>query len=53
MKLGLVTKLDKRKKTTSKKKKKIDDDFMPTNCEVIVIFPIWTNPDAGFQTHKP
>ena len=37
MKLGPVTKLDKRNKTTSKK---FDDDFMSTNCDVIVIFLI-------------
>ena len=35
MKLGPVTKLDKRNKTTSKK---FDDDFMSANCDVIVIF---------------
>ena len=33
MKLGPVTKLNKRNKTTSKK---IDDDFMSANCDVIV-----------------
>ena len=38
MKLGPVTKLDKRKKTTSKK---FDDDVMLENCDVIVIFPIY------------
>ena len=38
MKLGPVTKLDKRNKTTSKK---IGDDVMLANCEVIVIFPIY------------
>ena len=37
MKLGPVTKLDKRNKTTSKK---IDDDVMSENCDVIVICPI-------------
>ena len=43
MKLGPVTKLDKRNKTTSKmsKKKKIDDDVMSANCDAIVIFPIF------------
>ena len=35
MKLGAVTKLDKRNKTTSKK---CDDDVMSENCNVIVIF---------------
>ena len=44
MKLGPVTKLDKRNKTTSKKK--IDDDIMSEN-----LWPIWSNPEAGFQTH--
>ena len=38
MKLGPVTKLDKRKKTTSKK---LDDDVMTLNCDAIVIFPIF------------
>ena len=35
MKLGTVTKPDKRNKTTSKK---FDDDVMSENCDVIVIF---------------
>ena len=38
MKLGPVTKLDKRNKTTSKK---IDVDVMSENCDVIVIFRIF------------
>ena len=38
MKLGLVTKLDKRNKTMSKKS---EDDAMSTNCDVIVIFLIY------------
>ena len=38
MKLGPVTKLDKRNKTRTKK---FDDDVMSTNCDVIVIFPIY------------
>ena len=38
MKLGPVTKLDKRNKTTSKK---FDDNFMSENCDVIVIFRIF------------
>ena len=37
MKLGPVTKLDKRNTTTSKK---FDDDVLLSNCEVFVIFPI-------------
>ena len=38
MKLGPVTKLDKRNTTTSQK---IDDDAKSENCDVIVIFPIY------------
>ena len=38
MKLGPVTKLDKRYKTTSQK---FDYNFMSANCDVIVIFPIY------------
>ena len=38
MKLGPVTKLDKRNKTTSKK---IDVDVMSANYDVIVIFQIF------------
>ena len=38
MKLGPVTRLDKRNKATSKK---FDDDFMSENFDVIVIFPIY------------
>ena len=38
MKLGPVTKLDKRNKT---KPKKIDDDLISANCDVIVIFLIY------------
>ena len=38
MKLGPVTKLDKRNKTTTRK---IDDGFILTNCDVIVIFQIF------------
>ena len=50
MKLGAVTKLDKRNKITSKK---TEDDVMLTNCEATVIFfiygqfgAIW-KPDSG------
>ena len=39
MKLGPVTKLDKKNKTTSKK---FDNDIMSQNCDVIVIFPIYS-----------
>ena len=50
MKLGPVTKIDKRNKTTSKK---FDDDVMSENWDVIVIFPILgyfgaiRKPDSG------
>ena len=50
MKLGPVTKIDKRNKTTSKK---FDDDVMSENWDVIVIFPILGHfgairkPDSG------
>ena len=37
IKLGLVTKLDKRKKNV----KKFDDDVMSKNCDVVTIFPIY------------
>ena len=54
MKLGPVTKIDKRNKATSKKKKKKnDDDIMPANCDVSVIFQIYgqfgaiQKPDSG------
>ena len=38
IKLGPVTKLDKRNKTASNK---IDDGVMPKNCDVIVIFSVY------------
>ena len=38
MKLGPVTKLDKRNKTTSKQ---FDNDVMSKNCDVIAIFLIY------------
>ena len=50
MKLGPVTKLDKRNKTTSTK---FDDNVMSVNYGVIVIFPIYgqfgaiQKPDSG------
>ena len=50
MKLGPVTKLDKRNKATSNK---FDDDAMSTICDLIVIFPIYgqfgaiRKPDSG------
>ena len=57
MKLGPVTKLDKRKKTASKR---FGNDVMLANCNVIVIFPIYgqfgaiRKPDSGrivFKTY--
>ena len=50
MKLGPVTKLNKRNKITSKK---FDNDVMSESCDVIVIFPIHSQfgaiwkPDSG------
>ena len=38
MKLRPVTKIDKKNTPTSKK---FDDDIMSSNCDVIVIFPIY------------
>ena len=38
MKLGPVTKLDKKNK---ERQKKLDDDLVSANCDVIVIFPIY------------
>ena len=55
MKLGPVPKLDKRNKTTSKK---LDDDVMPGNCDVIVIFRVFgqfgavRRPDSGHRVCK-
>ena len=52
MKLGPVTKLDKRNKTTSKK---FDVDVMSENYDVIVIFRIFVQfgavrrPDSGHR----
>ena len=37
MKLGPVTKLDKRNRTS----KEIDHDFMSKNCDITTIFPIY------------
>ena len=50
MKLGPVTKLDKRNETTSKKS---NDDVMSANCDAIAIFLIYgqygalRKPDSG------
>ena len=55
MKLGPVTKLDKRNETTSKK---IDVDVMSENCDVIVNFQIpgqfgaVPRPDSGHRVSK-
>ena len=52
MKLGPVTKRDKRCKKPSKK---FDDDVISANCYVIVISdfcPIWSNAEAGLWTHS-
>ena len=38
MKLGPVTNLNKRNKATAKN---FEDNFMLTNCDVVVIFPIY------------
>ena len=48
MKLGPVTKLDKKNKTTSKK---LDNDVMSANREDIIIFPIYGQFGA-FRTHS-
>ena len=55
MKLGPVTKLDKRNKTTSKK---FDVDVMSENCDVIVIFRIFGQfgavwrPYSGYRVYR-
>ena len=55
MKLGPVTKFDKRSKTTLKK---FDDDVMLGNCDAIDIFPIYIRfgairkPDCGHVVCK-
>ena len=38
MKLGVVTKLDKRNKATSKK---FEDNILSRNCDVIAVFPLY------------
>ena len=55
MKLGAVTKLDKRNTSTSK----IFDDYeMSTNCDVIAFYPIFSKcaairkPDSGCKVYK-
>ena len=55
MKLGPVTKLDKRNKMTSKE---FGNDVMSVNCDVIVVFPIYgqfgaiQKPDSGPKVCK-
>ena len=55
MKLGQLTKLDKKNKTTSRK---CDVDIMLENCDVIVIFRIFgqfgevRRPDSGHRVCK-
>ena len=55
MKLGPVTKLDKRNKSNSKK---FEDAVIPANCDVIVIFRIYGQfgaigkPDSGRKAAK-
>ena len=46
MKLGPVTKLDKRNKTTSRR---FDDDVMLENCDVITIFSIYSQFEAVWK----
>ena len=42
MKLGQVTKLDKKKKKkNTAASKNFDDDIMSANCDAIIIFPIY------------
>ena len=48
MKLGPVTKLDKRNTATSKD---FDDDVMSVNCDVIVCLPICSHMEVGFRLH--
>ena len=55
MKLGSVTKIDKR---NTERQKKIDDEDMSANCDVIVIFLIYgqsraiRKPDSGCMVCK-
>ena len=53
MKLGPVTKFDKKNKTTSEKN---NEDIILANCDVIIIFPnlwpIWSHLEAGFRKHS-
>ena len=49
MKLGPVTKLDKKNKTKSKS---FENNVMSENCDVIAIFPIYGQSEVGFRTHS-
>ena len=55
MKLGPVTKPDKRNTSTSKK---FEDNVMSANCDVMVFLPIYSkfavirNPDSGHIVYK-
>ena len=55
MKLGPVTKFDKRNTSTSKN---TDDNVMSANCDVIVFFPIYgqfsaiRKPDSGCMVNE-
>ena len=55
MKLGPVTKFDKRNRATSKQD---DDDVISTNWDVIIVFPIYgqfgavRKPDSGCMVCK-
>ena len=55
MKLGPLTKIDKRNKATSKKKQKKKRRWhnarkLWRNCHFSDLWPIWSNPEAGFRT---
>ena len=47
MKLGPISKLDKKHTTTLKQ---IGDGVMSTNCDIIVFFPTYGQMEAKFQT---
>ena len=55
MKLGSLTKLDKRNKTTSNNNNNNNnaDEVVSEHCEVIAnisnLWPIWSNPEAGLH----
>ena len=49
MKLGQVTKLDKKNKTASKK---IDNDIILENCDIIAIFPFYGQFGAIGKPHS-